>query len=612
MGDYYIDLPIKLAHIQRFPQGAYLIYKGRKFDVIDPISPEFDNNTGGYKYSLRFEAQQNHMKRFPCFWLEGPNPEAVFHNTTDLESFGNLIVANMNKALGVENWKMGALHGVELPEKTKLVSFNGDSCWDALTNIAETFEVEWWTTENDATVTLHFGKLESGTPETFRRGEVVQNIPARKGNDDEYGTRFYVFGSNRNLTKEYGQAGQGGITNHVSEIRLRLPDGQQYIDAHPDLAANEVVAKVVFFEDIYPKNTETITSISTIDRTIIEGRTDKAYIMYCEDTPFLPSDVIEGETLAAHFETGDLAGRDFELALLDENNQKIDPTTWKPEDGFAKKFEIIAEVETSGESQLIIPNDNLRPRGADEEQGPDKFILTGVKLPEDRIREAEEELLKVGTSYAKKHSSDTNVYDCTTNPVYCTLNDKNYEAGQAVLLMDPRFGENGRLSRVQGYEKKLYNEYIATYTIGDNTPYSRLGNIESDIHATLYSKRIGITAEGISIYLITRYDNTTASDVNAYSAKRALWEFANKQTSDTFNGTMTFEKRSVHTNGVQFGGDFASGLTGFGGLIDGVGNAELQNITVRESLTVPSLNYNRVDISVGDDWSAPGGGIVAE
>lgn len=117
MGDYYIDLPIKLAHIQRFPQGAYLIYKGRKFDVIDPISPEFDNNTGGYKYSLRFEAQQNHMKRFPCFWLEGPNPEAVFHNTTDLESFGNLIVANMNKALGVENWKMGALHGVELPKR---------------------------------------------------------------------------------------------------------------------------------------------------------------------------------------------------------------------------------------------------------------------------------------------------------------------------------------------------------------------------------------------------------------------------------------------------------------------------------------------------------------
>ena len=33
---------------------------------------------------------------------------------------------------------------------------------------------------------------------------------------------------------------------------------------------------------------------------------------------------------------------------------------------------------------------------------------------------------------------------------------------------------------------------------------------------------------------------------------------------------------------------------------------------VRRSLTVPELNYNRVEISVGDDWSAPGGGTVKD
>ena len=62
----------------------------------------------------------------------------------------------------------------------------------------------------------------------------------------------------------------------------------------------------MFFDDIYPKNTETVTSVETIDRTIIEGQTDKAYVMVCNDTPFLPSDVIEGETLGAHFTSGDL------------------------------------------------------------------------------------------------------------------------------------------------------------------------------------------------------------------------------------------------------------------------------------------------------------------
>lgn len=603
MGDYYIELPFSLLTPLDFPLGSYITYKGRKFEIMSEVYPDFDNKTGGYKYTLQFQAQQNHMKNFICFWLGGDNPEAVFHNTTDLASFGALIVANMNKALGGNNWQMGSVN-VEHPETNKLVSFNGDTCWDALSSIAETFDVEWWTEENGSIVTLHFGKLNFGTPETFKRGEVVKSIPAKKGDDSEYGTRFYVFGSTRNLTKEYGQSEQGGVTNHVSEVRLRLPDGQQYIDARPGLTKNEIKEVVVFFDDIYPKNTETVTSVETIDRTIIEWQTDKAYVMVCNDTPFLPSDVIEGETLGAHFTSGDLIGWDFELALIDDNGDNIDPATWKPEDGFNKKFEIIAQVETSGESQQIIPNENMRPRGKDDDRGPDTFVLTGVKLPQQRIDEAEQELLNAGTSYAAKHSSDTTVYDCETNPVYCTHNEKNYEAGQAVRLMGPQFGIDGRLSRIQGYEKKLYNEYIATYTVGDNTPYSRLGSIESDVKASLYSQRIGIAENGAAIYLITRYDNTFPTDTNAYSARRAIWEFANKQAPDTFKGRMTFNA------GAQFGPSYASGITGVGGFINEKGAGELESLFIRRFLEVPELRYNRVGISVGDDWSAPGAGVI--
>lgn len=590
MSDYYIEFPFNQLQYIQIPQGSYILYKGRKFEIMAPVYPEFDNKTGGYKYTLKFEAQQNHMKRFVCFWLGGDNPEAVFHNTTALESFGALIVANMNKHLGVETWSVGTID-VENPKATKLVSFNGDKCWDILNTIAETFEVEWWTEENGDLVSLNFGKLERGTPEEFKRGDVVKSIPAKKGDDSSYGTRFYVFGSTRNLTSDYGQAPQGGETNHVSEIRLRLPNGQRYIDAIPNLDKSAIVEQVVFFDDIYPKNTETITSIETVDREIIEGQTDKAYVMYCKDSPFLPSDMIEGETLGATFTSGSLMGRNFELSI----NYK--PETWNPEDGFDKKFEIIAQVETSGESQLIIPNESLHPEPGDT------FVLTGVKLPQQRIEEAEEELLKAGKAYAAKNSSDTDVYTCETNPVYCTVNKKNYDAGQAVLLVDPRFGLNGRLSRIQGYEKKLYNEYIATYTIGDNTPYSRIGSIESDVKATLYSQRIGVTDSGAAIYLITRYDSTAAEDYNAYSAKRALWQFANKQFPDTFKGKMTFE------DGAQFG-DFATGITGIGGLIDKKGNAEMQSLKLRGFLEVPELRYNRVDITMGDTWFAPSAGII--
>lgn len=170
--------------------------------------------------------------------------------------------------------------------------------------------------------------------------------------------------------------------------------------------------------------------------------------------------------------------------------------------------------------------------------------------------------------------------------------------------MGPQFGIDGRLSRIQGYEKKLYNEYIATYTIGDNTPYSRLGSIESDVKASLYSQRIGIAENGAAIYLITRYDNTFPTDTNAYSARRAIWEFANKQAPDTFKGRMTFNA------GAQFGPSYASGITGVGGFISEKGAGELESLFIRRFLEVPELRKNRVGISVGDDWSAPGAGVI--
>ena len=169
MGDYYIELPFSLLTPLDFPLGSYITYKGRKFEIMSEVYPDFDNKTGGYKYTLQFQAQQNHMKNFICFWLGGDNPEAVFHNTTDLASFGALIVANMNKALGGNNWQMGSVN-VEHPETNKLVSFNGDTCWDALSSIAETFDVEWWTEENGSIYNRQNQMRRNSEPDATFRG----------------------------------------------------------------------------------------------------------------------------------------------------------------------------------------------------------------------------------------------------------------------------------------------------------------------------------------------------------------------------------------------------------------------------------------------------------
>ena len=604
MGDYYIGLPFNLLEPADFPRGSYVMYKGRKFEIMSNVRPEFDDTTGGYKYSLQFWAQQNHMKRRKCKWLQGQNPETTFHDTTDLASFGNLIADNMNAFLGGENWKVAAVPE-EFAEVTKLVSFDRDSCWDAINTIAETFDVEWWTVENGAEVWIYFGKLEFGTPEVFKRGDVVTSIPAKKGDDANYGTRFFVFGSTRNLTADYGQAPQGGTTNHVSEVRLRLPNGQEYIDARKNLKPADVVEQVAYFEDIYPKNTDTVTSVDrSQDRQTGNGTKYKARIIYAKDAPFVPTDLIEGETLQAVITSGPLSGRTFDIQLGSEFQ---DPDAWDPEQNpFDRKFEIVADIEDAGDGEeLIIPNDSL-----DIDAG-DTFVLTGVKLPDERIKEAEQELLKTGKAWAVKNSSDTDVYDCPTNPVYCQRHDKNYDPGQKVLLQDPRFGANGRQSRIQGFEKKLYNEYIATYTVGDNTSYSRLAAIEKDIEESAYAERIGVV-NGVGIYLIrSKYDTTLPTDYNAYSALATETLFLNKRKGGTVLGSTTFDK-DITIGGSVVSKDFRQGDfsgSGFGAYRDENGNAvvEADILKIRKEAIFNEAVINQVTFRVGATVFSNGG-----
>lgn len=594
MEDYYIEIPFEVTDIMPFGKGCYILYKGHKFEIMENVFAEPLTNKAGYKYILRFEAQQSHMKRCKLFWRGSSYNEVTFHNTTDLRSFGTLVCHNVNMFLGAFNWSVGSIPE-DLEEQTKLISFNGDSCWDALNMIAETFEVEWWLVEDvveyGVNVTLNFGKLELGTEEEFKAGDVVSSIPVRSGDDSDYGTRFYVFGSTRNLPESYSNIEQGGITNHVSEVRLRLPNNQEYIDAWEDLQPQDVVEQVVFFDDIFPKNTETVTAISTVDREIIEGQKNKAWVMTCANTPFTPADMLEGEEFGCTFTSGSLMGRSFELSINTEN--------------FDKKFELIAQTEGDGDNIIIIPNASLHPEVGDT------FILTGVNLPKARITEAENELLDKGTSWAVKKSRDTNIYDCPTNAVYCHKNDKNYELGQKVRLVGEQFGKDGRSSRIQGYEKKLYDEYQATYTVGDNTAYSRFGTIEKNIEQAAYAERIGVVS-GVGIYVIrSKYDTTLPSDSNVYSALAAEALFLSKKKGGIVEGDTTF-KKSISVGRNITSEDFVdAGMTGagFGITRDENGNAVISAdiIKVRKKAEFYELVINQTTFELGDTIKTAGG-----
>lgn len=488
-GDYYVELTFSVDKTLALPKGSYIRVSDpttsskEKYALKSDATPEPISGVNGYKYVLKFYSRQHDMEACQIKWLAGDIKELSFRVTTSLRGFAQLIADNMNAYLGFPDdsgatgpWSFdGALDDTDMREQ----SFEGVSCWDAINNIANAFGVEWWVDHGDQ-LTIHFGKCENNDNATvIREGEIVNRFPApKRGDDSNYGTRFYIFGGTQNVPEDYrdNNTTSGGTTFHIAEKRIQLCEiysvgdnvsktYHPYFDAIKNLPQAEIVEKTIILDDIFPKNETTIRDgyITTVYENIIEGQDPQpVYYIKVDNKPTLLS------TLGITFTSGALAGRSFDAAIVEQNN--------------ICQIKIIHTTENSGGSSLIaIPNANLAPKAGD------KYILTGVELDEDRITAAERELWNKGTELARQRANDTNVYDCTTNPVYCQDpdNDINFDLGDKVVLKGAHFGETGRTSRVQGYDKLLYAPYVATYNIGDNSVYSRTLKAYKDANAPL-------------------------------------------------------------------------------------------------------------------------------
>ncbi len=95
------------------------------------------------------------------------------------------------------------------------------------------------------------------------------------------------------------------------------------------------------------------------------------------------------------------------------------------------------------------------------------------------------------------------------------------------------------------------------------------------------------------------YDNKPLATTEETEAK-----FLRKDREDSASEHVTLEK------GVTFGESFAEGPTGHGGKVDAQGNAELHSLRIRTWMEVNEFRNNRISIIAGNDWRAPGGGLI--
>ena len=350
-----------------------------------------------------------------------------------------------------------------------------------------------------------------------------------------------------------------------------------------------------------------VTTIEVTDKVENEDGTTteekwNAYRFRDTGVNFSEKYILPGQELRIRFASGLLNGLEFAVKFNPEGKPEIlEDGGWNPE---AQLWEIVRNEDYG----RPLPGDVLFPQDGDE------YVLSGwdsTKITElGLVGAAEQELKEKTEKYAAKSKIDPSTYGCTmmSNDAYREDGVHNfYGIGQKVNLINKAYFENGRQSRVIGFEFNLdYSFDSPVYTVGETAAYSRIGELEEKVESLTLKGQTYTGDGGSGVYVIGSHDSTPATDHNVYSALRSLIMFMRKDTEERTGFLLSLLGGTVIKKYAKFG-DFVTGVSG--GYIGEDARAELEALVLRSSLSVPELRFNRQTYFEGYNTISPGGGL---
>ena len=578
-----------------------------RFELCDLYKPKYNRKTGAYDYELQLDAYYWKWKnKIFKYTPETAGQEASWNLTAPLDVQAGIVLRNL-KALGYTYKGQDFVFSIDstVENKSQLMSYDNINILDACFSMAKKWDCECWVTEN----IIHFGRCESGDAVDFEIGKNVQEM-SQSESRSTYATRIYAFGSTKNIPSDYRPVDETVVVNGVVQKRLMLPEGTPYIDAYPDMTTEEAVEQVVIFDEVYPRRTGIMSDVTTIEVTDKveneDGTTTEekwnAYRFRDTGVNFSKKYILPGQELRIRFASGLLNGLEFAVKFNPEGKPEIlEDGGWNPE---AQLWEIVRNEDYG----RPLPGDVLFPQDGDE------YVLSGwdsTKITElGLVGAAEQELKEKTEKYAAKSKIDPSTYGCTmmSNDAYREDGIHNlYSIGQKVNLINKAYFENGRQSRVIGFEFNLdYSFDSPVYTVGETAAYSRIGELEEKVESLTLKGQTYTGGGGSGVYVIGSHDSTPATDHNVYSALRSLIMFMRKDTEERTGFLLSLLGGTVIKKYAKFG-DFITGVQG--GYIGEDARAELEALVLRSSLSVPELRFNRQTYFEGYNTISPGGGL---
>lgn len=660
MQSHYCKLSFKLSKPIYFLLGDFIDTPYGRFELIDLIKAK-DNDTIGYSYEIQFDAYYRKLKnKILKYRPNTGSQEATFSLTSKISTHVEVIMkslayyAKLDKSYLYDPKFEGegtdytyVIDASVDANAAKLITYSNTSMLDAIANIAQTFECEWWFEGN----ILHFGTCENTNAIVdFRLNDNIVSMSSSQS-QSTYANRVYAFGAARNLPSGYKNDADADITKDgVVEKRLMLPTSAECSDKNKQLLAengfelkngyiqvgglheDQYVEGVTINDDIYPRNLIKTSKVTSYEKDVEDESTPEEgdYIKRTfyrvnsltivnddgektGDMAFRKAYILSGKNLHIVFHSGSLNGMDFECEfnpdgvseilrdndgnpILKDGKEQINPKS--------QVFEIVANEDYG----RFLPDTALHPKDGDT------FVLynwDSTKLGDTLVSASSNELLTDAIKNLKKSMIDPTTYTCTAEANYSFSQGRGnfHGVGDRVNLYNKGYDDSYRSSRIIGYELNLDIPYDgAKYYVGEKPSYSRLNAMESKIEELVYNGQSYLNGNGgggKSIYIIKSYDKTAPTDYNVYSAKAVDEQRLNKLKDDTAKGTITWEKVQKFLQGLtaedlsQFKkgatfGEFIQGmLFGAGGRIDELGNAEFESITSRSSIIAKELIVNR-------------------
>lgn len=529
MKEDYIVLPFSVPEPIYFKLGDYVDLSGvlddslggllsKAYEVTDLQKPSFNASTAGYDYELKLDAYYWKWKnKIFKYTPEHAGYEASWSLTAALDVQLGVFLRNL-KALGYTYKGKEFVFEIDSTVENKAVAMTYDNMnlLDALFSMAgeDKWNCDCWITDN----VIHFGRNEFGDAVKIELGAEASAM-TRSESKGTYATRIYAFGSTRNIPENYRSIEEQTVVNGVVQRRLMLPAGTPYIDVYPDMSQEEAIEDIVVFDEVYPRLESTMSSVSTRTETVTNedgGQETVTYYRY-RDTGlnFSKDYILPGQELTIIFQSGKMNGLEFGVIFDPDNNGS---QLW--------------EIVRSEDYGRPLPDDTIYP------ENDDKYILSGFDpkfVSVQMIPDAEQELKEKAQKIADQRKKDDGTYYTTLRSEWVNEDKlkRFFEFGQKINLVNKAFFENGRESRVLGWEFNLDIPWDSpVYTIGESMPYSRLNDVEEKLESITYKGHTYVGGGGSSIYVIKTNDSTAPSDSNVFSAKRSLATLLRKDKED--------------------------------------------------------------------------------